>query len=78
MSGIGKPGRQPVWIAQQDEVLKTSITSQFSAEGRSRWEGGTKRLAHGGDRVQDYAGVTARQDDRVVRAKDAREGRVEM
>jgi len=50
---------------------------KFCAEGRGRGEGGTERLAHGGDRVQDNAGVTVGRDNGIVRSEDARECGVE-
>ena len=77
MACVRLSGHQPIWFTQQNEVLETSIASELHAESRSRREGGTEQLTHGGDRVQNNAGVTAGWNDRVVRSEDTRERRAE-
>ena len=74
VTSIGLPGRQPVRVAQKNKVLKTDVMGKFCAESCSRGEGGTKCLAHGGDRVQDNAGVTLGWNDGVVWSEDPSKG----
>jgi len=77
MTGVGVSGRQPVWFPQENEVLETCVTSKLRVEIRSRGKRSTKQLVHGGNRVQNNAGITARGDNGVVWSEDAREGGVE-
>jgi len=78
MSGIGVPSCQPVRFPKEDEVFKTCVTSELSAESHGRGEWSTQHLVHGGYRVQDNAGVTARWDNGIVQSEDSHKGGTEV
>ena len=75
MSGVRVSGRQPVRIAEQDEVLKTNITGEFRTELLRVREDIRGSFAHRGDGVETHSSVTSSWNNGVMWAKDPGENR---
>jgi len=75
MSGVWVSGRQPVRIAEQDEVLKTNITGEFCTELLCVRKDIRGSFAHCGDGVETHSSVTSSWNNGVMWAKDLGENR---